>query len=115
MRTQRTRLPQGAKALSYEVFVGAPTSDDCLITECQTLFNGACSAKCLGIWQFDIRALSAPIVRGVEPGITCTCSGVYNPQILVIVSLRVCGGSQQTRSFSSEFTAKRKFQHEINK
>jgi len=65
----------------------------------------------VGIWRFDIRALSAPIVRGVEPGITWTCSGVYKVQILVIVPLRVCSGSQQTRAFSSELTTKRKFQH----
>ena len=64
----------------------------------------------VGIWQFDIRALSALIVRGVEPGITWTCSGVYKAHILVIVSLRVCTGPQQTCSFSSELTTKRKFQ-----
>ena len=51
------------------------------------------------------------IVRGVEPGITQTCPGVYKAYIFVIVSLRVCSGPQQTRSFSAEFTTKRKFQH----
>ena len=60
----------------------------------------------VGIWHCDIRALSALIVRGVG-----TYSGVYKGYTLVIVSLRVCSGPQQTRSFSSEFTTKRKFQH----
>ena len=55
--------------------------------------------------EFDIRTLSALIIRGVEPGITRTCSGVYKGYILII--LRVCSGPQQTRSFSSEFTTKR--------
>ena len=59
---------------------------------------------------FDIQALSALIVRGVEPGITRTCSGVHKGYILVIVSVRVCSGPQQTRSLSSEFTTERKFQ-----
>ena len=54
--------------------------------------------------QFDIRALSVLIVRGVEPGITRTYSGVYKGYILGIVSLRVCSGPQQTRSFSSVTT-----------
>ena len=60
---------------------------------------------------FDIQTLSALIVRGVEPGITWTYFGVYKGPHSPVVSLRVCSGPQQTRSFSSELTTKRKFQH----
>jgi len=64
-------------------------------------FTGVCSIERLSrqLSVGIIRALSAPIVRGVEPGITRTCSGVYKGHILVIVSLRVCRRPQQIRSF----------------
>ena len=67
---------------------------------------------CLMLSEYEILfgALSALIVRGVEPGITRTCSRVYKGHIFVLVSLRVYSGPQQTHSFSSELTTKRKFQ-----
>ena len=47
----------------------------------------------------DVRALSALVVRGVEHGITRTCSGVYKAHILVLTCL---SWAQQTRSFSTK-------------
>jgi len=77
------------------------------------LFSQIAEPSRVGIWLFDIRALSALIVQGVEPGITWTYSGVYKAHILVIVSLRVCSGPQQNMLFS-ELTTKREFQHHGN-
>ena len=55
-----------------------------------------------------IRALSAPVVRGVESH--GHVLEYIRAHILVIVSLRVCNGPQQTRVFSSELATKRKYQ-----
>ena len=42
------------------------------------------STACCWNLAFDIGALSVLIVRGVEPGVTRTCSGVYKAHILVL-------------------------------